>query len=72
MKVLITGAAGFIGSNLVSLLNSRGIQKIVLVDDFDNEVENKNLLNKDYIARIHRDDFFVWLDTNHQKIEFIF
>ncbi len=70
--VIVTGAAGFIGSNLVSLLNSRGIQKIVLVDDFDNEVKNKNLLNKDYVARIHRDDFFAWLDTNHQKIEFIF
>ncbi len=56
--VIVTGAAGFIGSNLVSMLNSQGIQKIVLVDAFDNEVKNKNLLNKDFVARIHRDDFF--------------
>ena len=70
--VVVTGAAGFIGSNLVSMLNSQGIQKIVLVDAFDNEVKNKNLLNKDYVARIHRDDFFTWLDLNHQEINFIF
>ena len=30
--VIVTGAAGFIGSNLVSMLNSQGIQKIILVD----------------------------------------
>jgi ADP-L-glycero-D-manno-heptose 6-epimerase len=54
------------------MLNSQGIQKIVLVDAFDNEVKNKNLLNKDYVARIHRDDFFTWLDLNQQKVKFIF
>jgi ADP-L-glycero-D-manno-heptose 6-epimerase len=70
--IIVTGAAGFIGSNLVSMLNSQGIQKIVLVDAFDNEVKNKNLLNKDYVARIHRDDFFTWLDLNHPKVKFIF
>jgi ADP-L-glycero-D-manno-heptose 6-epimerase len=70
--IIVTGAAGFIGSNLVSLLNSQGIQKIVLVDAFDNEVKNKNLHNKDYIARIHRDDFFTWLELNHQEVKFIF
>ena len=70
--VIVTGAAGFIGSNLVSMLNSQGIQKLVLVDAFDNEVKNKNLLNKDYVARIHRDDFFTWLDLNHAKVKFIF
>lgn len=70
--VIVTGAAGFIGSNLVSMLNSQGIQKIVLVDAFDNEEKNKNLLNKEYVARIHRDDFFAWLDLNHQEVDFIF
>jgi ADP-L-glycero-D-manno-heptose 6-epimerase len=70
--VIVTGAAGFIGSNLVSILNSQGIHKIILVDAFDNEDKNKNLLNKEYVARIHRDDFFLWLDLNHQEVEFIF
>jgi ADP-L-glycero-D-manno-heptose 6-epimerase len=70
--VIVTGAAGFIGSNMVSTLNSQGIQKIILVDSFDKEEKNKNLLNKEYVARIHRDDFFTWLDLNHQEVEFIF
>ena len=70
--VIVTGAAGFIGSNMVSTLNSQGIQKIILVDSFDNEEKNKNLLNKEYAAQIHRDDFFTWLDLNHQEVEFVF
>jgi ADP-L-glycero-D-manno-heptose 6-epimerase len=70
--VIVTGAAGFIGSNMVNMLNSKGIQKIILVDDFDNEEKNKNLLNKEYAARIHRDDFFTWLDLNHAEVEFVF
>jgi len=70
--VVVTGAAGFIGSNLVSMLNSLGIKKIALVDAFDNEVKNRNLLNKAFVARIHRDDFFTWIDQHHQEVEFIF
>jgi ADP-L-glycero-D-manno-heptose 6-epimerase len=70
--IVVTGAAGFIGSNLVSMMNSQGIQKIILVDAFDNVEKNKNLLNKEYVARVHRDDFFAWLDLNHQEVEFIF
>ncbi len=70
--VIVTGAAGFIGSNLVSKLNSQGIQKIILVDAFDNDVKNRNLQDKEYVARIHRDDFFTWLDLNHKEVEFIF
>lgn len=70
--IVVTGAAGFIGSNLVSALNSRGLQEMILVDAFDNGEKNKNLLNKNYRARVHRDDFFAWLDQNHQDVEFIF
>jgi ADP-L-glycero-D-manno-heptose 6-epimerase len=70
--IVVTGAAGFIGSNLVSMLNSLGIQKIILVDDFDRKEKNKNLLDKEYVSRIHRDDFFAWLDLNFQEVKFIF
>jgi ADP-L-glycero-D-manno-heptose 6-epimerase len=70
--IVVTGAAGFIGSNLVSALNSRGLQEMIVVDAFDNGEKNKNLLNKNYRARVHRDDFFAWLDQNHQDVEFVF
>jgi len=69
--IIITGAAGFIGSNLVAFMNTMGIENIVLVDLFDNEIKKKNLNHKIYQARINRDEFFSWLDQNHIDVEFI-
>ena len=40
--IVVTGAAGFIGSCLVSKLNSEGFNHITVVDKFDNEEKNKN------------------------------
>jgi len=70
--IIITGAAGFIGSNLAGYLNDKGIDDIILVDLFDNELKNKNLNNKKYTGMIHRDEFFPWLDKNHNQVEYIF
>ncbi len=70
--IVVTGAAGFIGSNLVSKLNSEGFKDIILVDDFSNEEKNKNLENKIYTDKIHRKDFFTWLDNNQKFVQFIF
>ena len=36
-KILVTGAAGFIGSYLVGFLNSKGYNQIILADEFDEE-----------------------------------
>ena len=70
--IVVTGAAGFIGSCLVSKLNQEGFNHIVVVDKFDNEVKNKNLEGKHILESIDRDDFFTWLDTVGEKVEFIF
>ena len=70
--IIVTGAAGFIGSCLVSKLNNKGYKNIILVDDFLNPEKNKNLKNKVYSENIDRGDFFKWLKTNHEKVEFIF
>ena len=43
MTIIVTGAAGFIGSNIVKALNQRGITDIVAVDNF--EQRRKNLKN---------------------------
>ena len=40
--IVVTGAAGFIASCLVSKLNQEGFKDIVIVDDFSNEGKNKN------------------------------
>jgi ADP-L-glycero-D-manno-heptose 6-epimerase len=53
--IIVTGAAGFIGSCLVSLLNSEGYKDIVLVDDFSPIQKLPNLEGKIYSKKIHRD-----------------
>lgn len=69
--VIITGAAGFIGSNLTGYLNGQGMDRIILVDIFDNELKIKNLIKKQYLDRIYRDEFFDWLDQNHRNVKFV-
>ena len=40
--ILITGAAGFIGSCLTQYLNEQGIENLILVDKFRNAEKEKN------------------------------
>ncbi len=70
--IVVTGAAGFIGSCLISKLNEENFNYIIAVDKFDNETKNKNLSGKKLQGKIDRDDFFDWLDSNHELVEFIF
>jgi len=70
--IIVTGSAGFIGSCLVSKLNNKGIKDIVLVDDFSNEIKNRNIRNKSYLEKVDRKVFFEWLKENHSNVEFIF
>lgn len=72
MKIVITGAAGFIGSCLVSKMNSKGYTDIIIVDDFSNPEKNKNFELKDFKEKIHRNDFINWLNSNHKFIDFVF
>ncbi len=70
--IIVTGAAGFIGSNLIQKLNSEGIDEIQAVDDFSNEMKNRNLLNKMISDRLHRDKLFEWMNDNHRQIKYVF
>jgi ADP-L-glycero-D-manno-heptose 6-epimerase len=70
--IIITGAAGFIGSVLLSHLNQAGIRDIILVDAFDNSDKNRNFQGKAYTSVVHRDDFFTWLEEHHRNVDFIF
>ncbi|MBR4391617.1 MAG: ADP-glyceromanno-heptose 6-epimerase [Bacteroidales bacterium] len=69
--VIITGAAGFIGSVVTGALNSHGQNDLVLVDDFSREEKKANYTDKNYLALIDRDRFFDWLDKNHPSVDFI-
>ncbi len=70
--MVVTGAAGFIGSCLISKLNAHNFNYIIAVDDFSNEEKNKNLEGKKIQEKVHRDNFFEWLDKNHKLVEFIY
>ncbi len=70
--IIVTGAAGFIGSCLVSKLNQEGFKDIILVDDFSNPEKMKNLEGKIYSQKIHRDVFIQWLRDNQRLVQFIF
>jgi len=70
--IIVTGAAGFIGSNMVSKLNSEGFKDIVVVDDFSHPEKNKNLEGKTYSQKVHRNDLIEWIEANHRFVQFIF
>lgn len=70
--IIVTGAAGFISSCLVSALNEKGHYDIVVVDDFSRSDKNLNLEGKNLIAKVSRSDFFAWADDFKDEIDFVF
>ena len=70
--IVVTGAAGFIGSYLIGTLNQQNFNAIVAVDEFNTDIKNVNLNGKRVISKIDRDEFFSWLDENQSQVEFIF
>ena len=70
--IVVTGAAGFIGSNLVSKLNTEGYKDIIVVDDFSKPEKNKNLEGEVFTDKVHRNDFINWIEDNQRFIQFIF
>lgn len=70
--IVVTGAAGFIGSCLIAELLEQGWQDIVAVDDFSRADKAPNLHGKTLTAKVHRDDFFIWLAENERFVQFIF
>ncbi|MDP3796306.1 MAG: ADP-glyceromanno-heptose 6-epimerase [Polaromonas sp.] len=58
MKIVVTGAAGFIGSNLVKGLNARGIDDIIAVDDLTHGDKFRNLADLQIADYVDADDFY--------------
>jgi ADP-L-glycero-D-manno-heptose 6-epimerase len=70
--IIVTGAAGFIGSCLLARLQQAGYVDLIAVDDFSNATKNKNLEGKKLSAKVDRQDFFRWIEENHRFIQVIF
>ncbi len=70
--IIVTGAAGFIGSCLIKKLNSENFNAIIAVDKFDDDKKNKNLEGATLLQKVDRDGFMGWLDEHNENVEFLF
>ena len=70
--IIVTGAAGFIGSCLIKRLNADNFNAIIAVDKFEDDVKNRNLDGARIQERVDRDDFHEWFDRNNELVEFVF
>jgi ADP-L-glycero-D-manno-heptose 6-epimerase len=66
--IIITGAAGFIGSCLIQRLNQDNFNFIIAVDDFSNVEKMRNLDGKKIQEFVQRDHFFEWLEINQAEV----
>jgi ADP-L-glycero-D-manno-heptose 6-epimerase len=67
--IIITGAAGFIGSCMVQYLNEQRYHNLILVDDFSVTSKKVNWENKKYTQLINRDELFNWLQNNNEAVK---
>ena len=57
MKFIVTGGAGFIGSNIVAALNERGEEQVLIVDELGQDEKWRNLVGLKYSDYQHKDEF---------------
>jgi ADP-L-glycero-D-manno-heptose 6-epimerase len=65
MYTIVTGAAGFIGSNLVKALNERGVDQIIAVDNLTRADKFKNLVDCEIVDYLDKQEFFERLLAGH-------
>lgn len=66
--IVVTGAAGFIGSCLVRFLNDQGHDNIIVVDELGQTEKWKNLVGKNFKDIIEKENFFRWLERRDKDI----
>jgi ADP-L-glycero-D-manno-heptose 6-epimerase len=73
--IIVTGGAGFIGSNIVKQLNQQGVDDILVVDDLTDGTKFVNLTDCQIADYLDRDDFLVRIKNNDfskEKIQAVF
>jgi ADP-L-glycero-D-manno-heptose 6-epimerase len=66
-KIIVTGGAGFIGSNLVETLNQKGEDRIIIVDHLNEGNKWKNLLGLKFLDYIEKDEFLEKIEKGYFK-----
>ena len=61
LTIVVTGAAGFVGSNLVKALNARGHTRVLAVDDLTDGSKFANLADCEICDYLDRDEFLARL-----------
>lgn len=62
VMIIVTGGAGFIGSNIIKALNDRGQDNIIVVDDLTDGTKFSNLVDLRFADYIDKDDFLQQID----------
>lgn len=71
-NIIITGAAGFIGSCMIGYLNENGYENLILVDKFTQPEKEKNWKHKKYKYLVDRELLLDWLDESKKiKIDYV-
>lgn len=69
--IIITGALGFIASNLITALNQAGFTDLVVVDDFYKWKKEKNLQGKRILEWVHRDLFLSYFEKIAPQVDMV-
>ena len=69
--IILTGAAGFIGSCMAAKLNQEGFNDLILVDDFSREAQKANYESKTYTELVPRDELFSWIKGKESLVQMI-
>lgn len=69
--IVVTGAAGFIGSCMVARLNELRYFDLVISDDFSPATKTANWEGKIFSEQVHRDALPEWIDRHHERIQII-
>ena len=73
MKIVVTGAAGFIGSNIIKGLNARGITNIIAVDDLTEGDKFRNIADLKIADYLDKDVFYeLFAENAFGKVEAVF
>lgn len=70
--ILVTGGAGFIGSNLIAGLAARGLGPIAVCDRFGDGAKWRNVAKHPIIATVLPEDLPIWLEENGSSVNCIF